>query len=112
MPTNEHYYQPRLAIKGSLRFTRQIMAELDALARTPIGTRLLASLADSGQTVTIVPSRRLNQAPPVNYRGAFAAGSVLRWISRAGKERAILGDGGGSGTKIRFNPSVTRFGAA
>ncbi len=115
IPANESVvveYQPKILINGTQDFVEKVRYQLDCIARLPVGRRLLQSLAQSGRTVTIVPSLKANEARPDNYRAAVARGKALRWRDESGKERAIHGNGTGSDTTIRFNPDQMMIGSA
>jgi Effector protein len=105
-------YQQRIIINGTQDFVQRVRYQLDCIARIPIGRRLLQSLAQSGRTVTIVPSSKANEARPDNYRAAVGRGKALKWRDESGKERAIHGNGTGSDTTIRFNPDQMMIGSA
>ncbi|MCI0336961.1 MAG: type III secretion system effector protein [Acidobacteria bacterium] len=105
-------YQQGTIIKGSGDFVGKVRSQLDRIILLSIGRRLLQSLAQSGMTVTIVPSSRKSEARPDNYRAAIARGKVLKWRDESGKERAIRGTGAGSDTTIRFNSDQTIIGTA
>jgi Effector protein len=105
-------YQPRTIIKGAQEFVEKVISQLDSIVSTPIGERLLQSLARSGRTITIVPGKRANDARPDNYRAAVASGKVLKWRDESGKERAIRGNGAGSDTTIKYNPDLSSIGSS
>ncbi|MBO0723957.1 MAG: hypothetical protein J2P52_00030 [Blastocatellia bacterium] len=105
-------YQGGITIKGAKDFVEKTRRGLDEIARVPTGGRLLRSLESRGFTVTLVPSSRISEARPDNYRAAIAPGKSLKWKDESGKERAIRGDGGGSNVTIRYNPDLSVIGFA
>lgn len=104
-------YQPGIVIKGPKDFVGKTKSHLDQIAGVPMGGRLLQSLASSGMNVTLVPSPRVNEARPDNYRAAVAQGKTLRWRDEAGRARAIRGSGSGSNTTIKYNPDFSSLGS-
>ena len=105
-------YQQGMVIRGGQEFVEKAQSHLDCISRAATGGRLMRSLASSGLTVTIVPSSRMNDARPENYRGAVARGKSLNWIDESGKERVIRGNGAGSNTTIKYNPDLSVIGSA
>jgi hypothetical protein len=105
-------YQQGMIIKGRRDFVEKTRSQLDRIAGMATGSRLLRSLASRGLTVTLVPSSRMNEARPDNYRAAVARGKSLEWKDESGKERVIRGNGAGSNTTIRFNPDLSSIGSA
>jgi len=105
-------YQQGMIIKGAQEFVEKAQSRLDRIARIATGERLLRSLASRGLTVTLVPSSRVNEARPDNYRAAVARGKSLRWRDESGKERVVRGNGAGSNTTIRYNPDLSIIGSA
>jgi len=105
-------YQKGMVIKGSQEFVDKTQAQLDRIAAVATGERLLRSLASRGLTVTLVPSARVNEARPDNYRAAVAPGKSLRWRDESAKERTVRGNGAGSNTTIRYNPDLSIIGSA
>lgn len=100
-------YQPRLVIKGSAEFVAKTRAHLANLKRLNIGRRLLLSLRRSGRRVVIIPTDRVSEAPPDDFKSALAKGAVLQWCDQFGKERRIIGAGAGSDTTVKYNPDLT-----
>jgi len=105
-------YQQGMIIKGSQEFVEKTRSQLDRIAGVATGEGLLRSLASRGLTVTLVPSSRVNEARPDNYRAAVARGKSLRWRDESGKERVVRGNGAGSNTTIRYNPDLSIIGSA
>ncbi len=105
-------YQQGFIIKGAREFVEKVISHLGLIARVKTGGRLLESLAARGRTVTVVPSSRMNEARPDNYRAAVARGKSLKWIDESGKDRVVRGNGGGSDTTIRYNPDLSIIGSA
>jgi hypothetical protein len=105
-------YQSGMILKGGNDFVEKTRSHLDQIARVPTGRRLLMSLASRGLTVTLIPSSRMNEARPDNYRAAVAPGKSLRWRDESGRARAIRGGGGGSNTTIKYNPDTSAIGYA
>jgi Effector protein len=105
-------YQRGIIVKGDKDFVAKTRLRLDEIACVPMGGRLLGSLVSRGLTVTLVPSSRMNEARPDNYRAAVATGKSLRWRDESGRERAIRGCGGGSHTTIKYNPDLSIIGFA
>lgn len=105
-------YQPGTSIKGAKDFVEKVRSQLDCIACVTIGGRLLRSLASRGMTVTVVPTSRMNEARPDNYRAAVARGKSLKWRDESGKERVVRGNGAGSDTIIRYNPDLSIIGSA
>ena len=103
-------YQRGIIIKGANDFVEKTLCRLDQIGRVPTGGRLLRSLSSRGLTVTLVPSSRMNEARPDNYRAAVAPGKSLRWSDESGKERTIRGVGSGSNTTIKYNPDLSIIG--
>jgi len=104
-------YQHGIVIKGAKDFVERAQSHLDQIARIPTGVRLLRSLASRGLAVTLVPSSRVNEARPDNYRAAVAPGKSLKWRDEAGRNRAIRGAGSGSNTTIKYNPDLLSIGS-
>ena len=105
-------YHGGIVIKGAKDFVEKTRLGLDEIARVPTGGRLLRSLASRGFTVTLVPSSRINEARPDNYRAAVAPGKSLKWRDESGRERSIRGEGGGSNVTVRYNPDLSIVGLA
>jgi hypothetical protein len=105
-------YQPGIVIKGAKDFVEKARSHLDQIAGVPTGELLLRSLALRGLTATIVPSSRMSEARPDNYRAAIAPGKSLRWRDETGRARTIRGHGGGSNTTINYNPNLSVIGSA
>ncbi|MGE0886396.1 MAG: M91 family zinc metallopeptidase [Blastocatellales bacterium] len=100
-------YQRRLVIKGSAEFVETTTKHLSKLASLTIGRRLLSSLHRSGKKITIIPTNRVSEAPPDDFKSAIAKGKVLKWKDVNGSEKRISGTGKGSNTTIRYNPALT-----
>lgn len=100
-------YQQGITIKGPFDFVDRTKSHLFNLARLPIGQELFHSIHKSGKKVTIVPTDRVSEAPPDNFRAAVARGKVLKWRDLWGKEKVIRGTGKGSNTTIKYNPAFT-----
>ncbi|HEX5082658.1 MAG TPA: M91 family zinc metallopeptidase [Blastocatellia bacterium] len=105
-------YQGGIIIKGDKDFVDKTQRRLEEIAGVPTGAGLLGSLASRGLTVTIVPSSRMSEARPDNYRAAVAPGKALRWTDESGRERAVRGCGSGSNTTIKYNPDLSSIGFA
>lgn len=105
-------YQKGMVIKGDQEFIEKTQTQLDCIARTETGWRLLQSLVSRGMTVRLVPSTRKNEARPDNYRAAIAIGKTLKWRDETGRARAVSGNGAGSNTTIRYNPELSVIGYA
>lgn len=103
-------YRPWIVIKGPHAFVTETAAHLASIAGLRLGRELLASLERSGRRVTILPTARMSEAPPEDFRGALARGRALRWVDEWGRERAVRGRGAGSDTTIKYNPALTTFG--
>jgi len=97
-------YSKGIIIKGTKEFIKTTKEHLDKIAKTPTGKKLLQSLADSGKTTTIISTSEGNAAPPKNFKGALAKGSVLKWKDSSGNEHSLTGDGSGSDTTVKYNP--------
>ena len=104
----EFEYQSRMVITGPPDFVETTRSQLVTLSKLPIGSKLFRSLHNSGKIVTVVPSDRISEAPPENFRAALAKGKTLRWRDFSGKEKIIRGSGTGSNTTIKYNPCFTR----
>lgn len=106
-------YQQRIIIKGPSEFVDRTKSHLTNLAQLPIGQELLRSLHKSGKSVIIVPTDRISEAPPDDFKAAVPKGKVLKWQDLWGKEKRMRGTGKGSNTTIKYNPSFTcSFGSA
>ncbi len=105
-------YQQGIFMKGAQNFVEQVKSQLDCLTSIPTGQKLLKSLARSGRKVTIIPSSRINEARPDNYRAASAHGKVLEWRDETGKKRMIRGNGSGSDSTIKFDQKLTSIGSS
>jgi hypothetical protein len=104
-------YQRGVIIKGGGYFVEKVRSQLGLIARHATGGRLLRSLNSRGGVVTLVPSSRMNEARPDNYRAATARGKTLRWRDETGKARAVMGSGAGSDTTIRYDPDLSIIGS-
>lgn len=100
-------YQQRIVIKGAADFISITKTHLNNLSLIPIGRKLLSSLYKSGKQVLIVPSDRVCEAPPDNFKAAILKGRKLKWFDLSGKEKTIKGTGLGSDTTIKYNPSFS-----
>jgi hypothetical protein len=105
-------YRRGIILRGDQDFVAKTRSRLEEIAGVPTGGRLLGSLASRGLTVTLVPSSRINEARPDNYRAAVATGKSLKWRDVSGRESAIRGCGGGSNTTINYNPDLSVIGFA
>lgn len=99
-----------LTIKGPPPFVAEVRTHLDALASVPIGHGMLASLARSGQPVTIVFSLKGNHVRFADYAGALATGSVLTYLDMAKEPQRLHGTGIGSAVTIHYDPERWRCG--
>ena len=102
-------YQHRIIIKGPSDFVDKTRSHLTILDRLPLGQELLNSLRQSGKRVTIVPTDRVSEAPPEDFRAAVPKGKILKWRDIWGGEKTMRGTGKGSNTTIKYNPT---FGCA
>lgn len=100
-------YQQRMVIKGTQDFVETTKSHLTNLAKLPIGRRLFYSLQQSGKSVVIIPTDRVSEAPPDDFKSAVAKGKVLKWHDLWGKEKIVRGTGKGSSTTIKYNPTLT-----
>lgn len=100
-------YQQCITIRGPFDFVDRTKSHLTNLAKLPIGKELLRSLHKSGKKVVIIPTDRVSEAPPNNFRAAVSKGKVLKWQALWGKEKVIRGTGEGSDTTIKYNPAFT-----
>lgn len=100
-------YQQRMVIKGAKDFVSITKLHLNNLSLIPIGQRLLKSLYKSGKRVIIVPADRVCEAPPDDFKAAIPKGKPLKWRELSGKEKIIKGNGLGSDTTIKYNPSFS-----
>ena len=100
-------YQHRIVIKGPAEFVDKTKSHLSNLAKLKIGQELLSSLQQSGKNVTIVPTNRMSEAPPDDFKAAVPKGKVVRWRTLWGKEKIMRGTGQGSSTTIKYNPTLT-----
>lgn len=98
-------YQQRIIIKGPSDFVDKTKLHLTVLERLPIGRELFNSLRQSGKSVTIVPTDRVSEAPPDDFRAAVPKGKTLKWQDIWGKEKIMRGTGKGSNTTIKYNPT-------
>jgi hypothetical protein len=97
-------YNAGITIKGPQDFVDKTKAHLDTIAKTATGADLLKSLADSGQVAVIVPTTGGNAATPDDWTKAIPKDEVLKWKDSTGTEHSLTGVGGGSGTKVEYNP--------
>lgn len=100
-------YQQHMIIKGPPEFVNKTKAHLQRLAELKIGQDLLCSLKQSGRQVTIIPTHKVSEAPPNNFKAAIPKGSVIKWQTLGGKEKVMRGTGQGSNTIIKYNPGLT-----
>lgn len=100
-------YQRRIIIKGARAFVDTTKIHLANLSSLPIGQKLLRSLYKSGKQITIMPTDRISEAPPDDFKAAIPKGKPLKWRDLLGKEKTIKGTGLGSNTTIKYNPSFT-----
>jgi len=100
-------YQQRIVIKGPAEFVDKTKSHLATLAKLNLGRELLASLCASGKRVTIVPTDRVSEAPPDDFKAAVPKGKTLKWQDLGGKEKILRGTGAGSNTTIKYNPALT-----
>jgi len=103
-------YNKGIKIKGPQKFVDSTKKHLDNIAKTETGKKLLKSIADSGRSVTIVPTTQGNAAPPKNWKGALPKNKELKWTDRSGKEHSISGDGSGSDSIVEYNPERKQLG--
>ena len=100
-------YQQRIVIKGSAEFVNKTKSHLSNLAELNIGQELFQSIHQSGKSITIIPTDRVSEAPPDDFRAAVEKGKTLRWKDLWGKEKVLRGTGKGSNTTIKYNPALT-----
>src|SRR5205085_4549467 len=67
-------YQQRIVIKGPAEFVNTTKSHLANLAKLRLGRELLHSIRQSGKRVTIIPSDRMSEAPPDDFRAAMVKG--------------------------------------
>src|SRR5262249_49563212 len=96
-------YQQGMIIKGAQEFVEKTRSQLDRIAGVATGERLLRSLVSRGLTVTLVPSSRVNEARPDNYRAAVAPGKSLRRRDESANERAVREDAAAQNTTTTKN---------
>jgi hypothetical protein len=101
-------FQCRIVIQGPQDFVDRINIQLTTLSRLEIGRKLLRSLLLSQKRVAIVPTSRMSEAPPENFRAAIARGKILKWKDLRGNVKLIRGTGAGSNTTIKYNPDLIR----
>ncbi len=100
-------YQQRITIKGPSEFVDKTKSHLTSLASLPIGQELFNSLRQSGKNVTIIPTDRVSEAPPDDFKAAVPKGKILKWRDIWGGEKVMRGTGKGSNTTIKYNPSLS-----
>lgn len=100
-------YQEHIIIKGTVEFVRTTKSHLDILKQLKLGRELLHSIGTSGKRVTIVPTDRVSEAPPDDFKAAVPKGKTLKWRDLWGKEKTLRGTGRGSNTTIKYNPALT-----
>jgi len=87
-------YQKGVIIKGDAEFQAKTVAALDEIASTPSGKLILADLADTGKTTTIVTTTGGNGISGTGHANRKSDGSK----------------GNGSDTTVQFNPDRTKIG--
>ena len=87
-------YGKAIVIQGNPEFQKMVKADLDAIAKTPSGKKLLADLDKSGKTVTIKPTTGGNGLQP-------ASAAALKANGKNGK---------GSDSTVSYNPSRSNLG--
>ena len=102
-------YNDGVTVKGTQEFVDKTKAALDKIKTTATGASLLDSLAASGQQTTIVHTTEGNSQRPDEWKKALPAGAELKWMS-GGTEHKITGEGGGSGSTVKFNPDKVVIG--
>jgi len=100
-------FQQGIVIKGPAEFVNKTRSHLGRLATLKLGQELLHSIRKSGKSVRIVPTDRVSEAPPDDFRAAVAKGKTLKWRDLWGREKVLRGTGKGSNTTIKYNPSLT-----
>jgi len=111
-------YNTWIRIKGSASFVRRVRSELDAIAATSTGAKLLGSTATSGAAAGVDAWRRRFQvvismgktcrAEPTHVLNGWKKGSYIMYdhfglpITSGNK-----GTGTGCGTKLEYNPGQT-----
>jgi len=100
-------YQQGMVIRGSADFVESTKVHLSKLSEISLGKKLFSSLFKSGRCITIVPTNKVSEAPPDDFKAAVAKGKSLKWRDFSGKEKVIKGTGKGSGTTIKYNPTLT-----
>lgn len=100
-------YQQGIRIKGSSDFVSKTKSHLANLAKLRLGQELLGSIHQSGKKVLIVPTDRVSEAPPDDFRAAIEKGKTLKWNDLLGKVKIMRGTGKGSDTTIKYNPTLT-----
>jgi LysM repeat protein len=102
-------YNTWIRIKGSASFVRRVQSELDAVAKTSTGTKLVGSAADaqawrSKFQVTISKGKTC-RAEPMHVLNGWKKGSYIMYDhfglpNKSGNK----GKGTGCGTKLEYNP--------
>lgn len=100
-------YRRHIVIKGPAEFVNKTKSHLANLAKLKLGRELLQSLGQSGKSLTIIPTDRVSEAPPDNFRFAVTKGKSLKWRDLSGREKIVRGTGKGCGTTIKYNPALT-----
>ncbi|MEP7338217.1 MAG: M91 family zinc metallopeptidase [Acidobacteriota bacterium] len=100
-------YQQRIVIKGPAEFVNTTKSHLASLTKLRLGQELLHSIGGSGKKVTIIPSERMSEAPPDDFKAAIPKGKTLKWRDLGGGEKILRGTGKGSNTTIKYNPMLT-----
>lgn len=99
--------QQCIVIKGPAGFVNKTKSHLATLASLKLGQELLHSIRQSGKSVRIIPTDRVSEAPPDDFKAAVAKGKTLKWRDLWGKEKVLRGTGRGSNTTIKYNPALT-----
>lgn len=105
--TVEVVVQQCIVIKGPAGFVNKTKSHLANLASLKLGQELLHSIRRSGKSVRIIPTDRVSEAPPDDFKAAVAKGKTLKWRDLWGKEKVLRGTGRGSNTTIKYNPVLT-----
>lgn len=91
-PKGEATYGKAIKIKGDEAFQKKVIADLDAIKKTPTGAKLLEALEKSGKTITIKPTKDGN-----------ATGFTNDGMMKNGKP------GPGSNSTVEYDPDTKKI---
>lgn len=107
-------YNSSIKIVGETKFVRRVQSELDEIAKTSLGAKLIGTTGKSGSTAVggawrskfqvVISMGKRCRAEPANIKNGWKEGIFIDW-DHLGFGYGNKGTGLGCGTKLEYNPA-------